>query len=60
MEVNTDRRVTEMSTRMISAQLKRSQWCALNLKRFEISSDTDGYGNGDKHVSLILIIGVAC
>jgi hypothetical protein len=41
---------------MISAQLKRSQCCALNLKRFEISqpSDAESYGNGDKHVLLIL------
>lgn len=43
-----------MSSRSISAQLKRSQGWALNLKRFEISSDTESYGNGDKHVLLII------
>ena len=43
--VTIDKRVAEMSSRSISAQLKRSQGWASNLKRFEISSDTESYGN---------------
>lgn len=48
-----------MSSRIISAQLKRLQGCASDLKRFEISSAdllvTTSYGNGDKHVPVPLI-----